>query len=172
MQRLSRAWLAALIGMAEVNCAGAVAPKGDADTISVASEQVSEIIRNGDLSELKPLIGEERITFDSQGFIDQGIVCFLQWNPTCRSNRNQIKDILDNGFFKYYYHLSEYEIVVSYIRISKRQEFYNNPSDFLEHKYLYDYFSCHFKRINSRWLLTESICYSETEGPFAKEPEV
>lgn len=136
----------------------------------VASE-VSSIIESGELKRLGGLM-RGSITFDESGEIESNIRCFLNWNETCPNQRTSVQDIASREHFKYYYHLNDTDVIVSYIRSDKREEFYSDPERFLSETYLRDFFSCRFKLQDGLWLLQESVCYSETEGPFEGEPEV
>jgi hypothetical protein len=119
-----------------------------------------------------PTVAADRNTFDQSGAIDEGIACFLASSNRCGTGRTPIQDILREGYFKYYYHLDNENIIVSYIRRSSRDAFDSNPTVFLGQRYLVDYFSCQFTALNGQWKLEESICFSETEGPFEPNPDV
>lgn len=171
MQHLSKAWLAALLSVLNVSCAGTAEAQQTAGSISTASDHVADAIRSGNLFRLKTLIANEKITFESSGAINEEIACFLNWSTHCSFAKIPVQDILKEGYFKYYYHIDNDTIVVSYIKNSSRDSFYQDPTLFLEQNYLVDYFSCHFALLDNRWMLTESVCFSETEGPFGQETE-
>lgn len=137
-----------------------------------AANAVSLIIKRGDLARLGRLIDRPQITFDGNGNIDEGIRCFLNWDSRCPGKRNNINQILEGDHFHFYYHIDERTVVVSYIRTDSRTLFNEDPVAFLQGRYLEDYFSCQFILVGGEWLLQESVCFSETEGPFSLEPEV
>lgn len=172
MQHQSRAWMVAVFSAIGFSCTGPVDAQETTSSISGVSENVAEVIKSGVLSRLRELIADESITFEKSGAINEEIACFLNWSERCSFAKVPIQDILKEGYFKYYYHIDESNIVVSYINKSSRTEFDADPAAFLESRYLDDYFSCHFALVGGRWMLTESVCFSETEGPFSPEPEV
>ncbi len=146
--------------------------QGSPNELAEAVERFSEIVLSGEFERLRSVLFSDEITFDQDGDIEEGIACFLHWTDSCRSETHHVVDILKSDHFVYYYHIDDNSVIVSFIEEDSRIIFYENPSLFLENNYLSEYFSCHFLKRGSEWFLKESVCFSETEGPFQQEPEV
>lgn len=150
----------------------ASSPPADKDDLAAVVEKFSDAVISRRFELLRVLMGSNNITFDQSGNIEPGIACFLHWMKNCPSQSNQIIDILKGKHFVYYYHLDSANVIASFIKEEARKSFYDDPSGFLENDYMTGYFSCQLVNHNGHWLLTESLCYSETEGPFEAEPDV
>lgn len=134
-------------------------------------DRFTESVITGDLRPIRSLMFSNEFTFDQNGDINSAIKCFFLRNKECGSDKSIAHDILTGKFFLYYDHISEESVVVSFIREDARKEFYSNPSRFLEKQYMNSYFSCHMAKLENGWYLTESLCFSETEGPYEVEIE-
>lgn len=152
--------------------ATALSVQADASDLKDAVEKFSDAVISRNFSVLKAMMLSNDITFDRDGNIDPDIACFLHWIEACPYKNKHISDILKSRHFVYFYHLDEYNVIISFIKEEGREAFYAEPSVFLEDKYLSEYFSCQFIKSGGRWLLKESLCFSETEGPFVPEPDV
>lgn len=150
----------------------ALSRQADANDLKEVIGKFSEVVIARNFDALQTMLLSNEITFDRNGNIDPGIACFLHWVETCDLPNRHVKDILESKHFIYYYHLDEKNVIASFIREEGRESFFADPSGFLADKYLSDYFSCQFVNHDGRWLLKESLCFSETEGPFVPEPEV
>ena len=146
--------------------------KGAKEGISIAAQSFTSVVLAGEFSKLKKMLHSNDFTFNRSGELFENIRCFISWTSGCEIESSGVLDILRGEHFIYYYHLDDDNIIVSFIRENSRNSFYENPDEFLRQNYLSDYFSCHFVRSGSAWLLKESLCYSETEGPFEQEPDV
>ena len=152
--------------------ATALSEQTDANDLKEVVERFSGVVISREFGILQTMMLSNEITFDSDGNIDPGIACFLHWLEACQFQNSHVADILKGKHFIYYYHLDEENVIASFIREEAREQFYEDPSGFLADSYLSGYFSCQFANRDGRWLLTESLCFSETEGPFVAEPEV
>lgn len=152
-----------------LGCAESSSSQEAIPSLPAMADEVSTIIKGENLQQLRGLIFEPLNTFDStSGEIEPGIRCFFINGASCPPESGTPKEIVLAENFKYYYHISNDDVVVNYIRGDLREEFLADPDIFLSSRYLKDYFSCRFIRINGKWFLKESICYSETEGPFTE----
>lgn len=146
--------------------------QADANELKEVVENFSGAVISRSFGILQAMMLSNEITFDRDGTIDPGIACFLHWLETCQFQNSHVADILKSNHFIYYYHLDEDNVIASFIKEEAREQFYDDPSGFLADNYLSGYFSCQFASRDGHWLLTESLCFSETEGPFVPEPEV
>lgn len=153
-------------------CAHNSTPLYNSMSLTESAEYVSYIIRSGNLSLLNGVVYNPQITFAENGDVDDGIQCFLGVENKCQGVTSNVRSIIAGGYFIFYYHSSSDDVIVSYVRSSRRADFDLKPDVFLEGQYLENYFSCSFTRVDGRWFLRESVCFSETEGPFEVEPDV
>ncbi|WP_298095797.1 hypothetical protein [Brevundimonas sp.] len=152
-----------------LGCAESSSSQEAIPSLPAMADEVSTIIKSGNLQPLRGLIFEPLNTFDStSGEIEPGIQCFFIDGARCPPKSGKPREIVLAGSFNYYHHLSGDDVIVNFVREDRREDFLADPDSFLRSRYLKDYFSCRFIRVDGRWLIKESICYSETEGPFTE----